>query len=134
MKRELALARISVGDFFHASASNGASLLCLTMLVTATEIVARNIATQIVYRFDRRTGLAQWNSYGSVFHCTIDSVAPLPPDIHESLLNLDRKGREVEYQRAADPDWEVPPGSARLTDEQKRDLLFVSDFYPENPI
>jgi hypothetical protein len=66
--------------------------------------------------------------------CTIDSVAHLPPDIHEGLLGLDRKGREAEYQRAADQAWEVPPGYARLTEEEKRGQLFISHFYPENPI
>jgi len=134
MKRELALAKISAGDFFHASATNGASLLCLTMSVTGTTILARNVATQIVYHFDRSTGHAQWNVYGTTYDCAIDSVAPLPPDIREILLGLDRKGRGFEYCRAEDPDWEMPPGQARLTEEEKRGLLFVSHFYPENPI
>jgi len=50
------------------------------------------------------------------------------------MLCLDRKYREAEYQRAEDPEWEMPPGQARLTEEEKRGLLFVSYFYPENPI
>jgi hypothetical protein len=134
MKRELALTKISAGDLFHASATNGASLLCLTISVTATTILARNVATQIIYHFDRHTGHARWNVHGTIYDCKIDSVAPLPPDIHAILLDLDRKGRDVEYQRAADPGWEMPPGQARLTEEEKRGLLFVSHFYPENPI
>ena len=100
----------------------------------ATTILARNVATQIIYLFDRRTGHAQWNVQGMIYDCAIDSVAPLPPDIHEILLGLDRKGRDVEYRRAADPDWEMPLGQARLTAEEKRGLLFVSHFYPENPL
>ena len=132
--RESVLAKIAIGDFFHASATNGASLLCLTMSVTATTILARNVATQIVYDFDRRTGFAQWNVHGTIYDCTIDSVAPLPTDIRESLMSLDRKGRHGEYRRAEDPDWVMPAEQARLTEEEKRGLLFVSCFYPENPI
>ncbi|SRR5260370_26938833 len=132
--RELALAKIEVGDLFHASATNGASLLCLTMSVTATTILARNVATQIIYDFDRRTGFVQWNVCGTVYDCTIDSVALLPADIQESLLSLDRKGRYGEYRRAEDPEWVMPAEQARLSEEEKRGLLFVSHFYPANPI
>ena len=54
--------------------------------------------------------------------------------IRESLLSLDRKGREAEYQRAENPEWKMPPEQARLSEEEKRGLLFVSRFYPDNPI
>lgn len=132
--REAALQKIAIGDIFHASATNGASLLCLTMNVTATRIQARNVATQIVYDFDRRTGLAEWRVYGTPFICTIDSTAPLPPDIREIMSSLDRKYREGEYRSAEDPDWQSPPEDSRLTKEQIRGLLFVDDFYRDNPV
>jgi hypothetical protein len=132
--RKAALAAIAVGDIFHAEASNGASLLCLTMSVTDKTIQARNVATQIIYDFDRATGHADWYVYGTRYDCTIESVAPLPSDIHEILLGLDRKYREAEYRRAADPEWEMPPEQARLSEEEKRGLLFVSHFYPDNSI
>ena len=104
------------------------------MNVTATRIQARNVATQIVYDFDRRTGLAEWRVYGTPFICTIDSTAPLPPDIREIMSSLDRKYREGEYRSAEDPDWQSPPEDSRLTKEQIRGLLFVDDFYRDNPV
>jgi hypothetical protein len=57
-----------------------------------------------------------------------------PSDIRDALLGLDRKYREAEYRRAEDPEWEMPPEQARLSEEEKRGLLFVSHFFPENPI
>jgi hypothetical protein len=132
--RENALKAINVGDIFHAEASNGASLLCLTMTVTPATIQARNVATQIIYDFDRCTGIADWFVYGTHYICSIDSVAPLPADIHEIMLSLDRKYRACEYKLAEDPDWQSAPGESHLTTEQIRGLLFVAKFYPENPI
>jgi hypothetical protein len=134
LDRAAALRNIAFRDIFHAEASNGASLICLTMSVTKKRIQARNVATQIIYDFDRESGHADWYVYGTHYTCMIDSVAPLPADIHETMLSLDRKHREVEYRLAEDPDWEMPPEQARLTEEEKRGLLFVSHFYPENPI
>ncbi len=132
--RETALEKIAFGDMFHASASNGASLLCLTMAVTKDTIQARNVATQIVYEFGRRTGLATWLVEGASCECVIDSVAPLPPDIYEIMLSLDRKGREAEYLDAENPDRDWKPGANPLTAEQRRGLLFVADFYRDHPL
>jgi len=129
--RQRALKRISVGDIFHAHAPGGPSLICLTMSVTETMIQARNVATQIIYDFDRQTGVADWYVFSEHTTCTIDSVAPLPADIHEIMLSIDRKGRESEYREAEDPD---RPGEYALTDEERRGLLFVSYFYPAFPV
>jgi len=134
LDRATILAKIAVGDIFHAKAGNGASLLCLTMAVTATTVQARNVATQIIYDFDRRTGLADWFVFGKRYICTIDSVATLPQDIHEIMLSLDQHGREGEYRDAEDPERELQPGEAALTKEQIRGLLFMSEFYPANPL
>ena len=115
-------------------ATNGASLLCLAMSVTATTILARNVATQIVYDFDRVTGFAHGMSTAP-----FTTVRSIPSRLSRrtftrSCLSLDRKYREGEYRRAEDPEWRMPPEQARLTEEEKRGLLFVSHFYPENPI
>jgi hypothetical protein len=134
LDRTALLSKIAVGDMFHANASNGASLLCLTMAVTATAVQARNVATQIIYDFDRRTGLAEWFVFGKRYICTIDSVAALPQDIHEIMLSLDQAGREGEYRDAENPERKLQPGEAALTKEQIRGLLFVSEFYPANPL
>lgn len=122
---------LPAATFFHASATNGASLLCLTMSVTGSTIQARNVATQIIYDFDRRTGIADWYVSWEHYICTIDSVAPLPADIHEIMLSIDRKGREGEYREAEDPDG---PWEYTLTDEERRGLLFISYFHPAFPL
>jgi len=132
--RATALKNIAVGDIFHASAANGASLLCLTMSVTRSIIQARNVTTQIIYDFDRRTGIADWYVFSSHYLCAVDSVAPLPADIREIMLQLDRKGRESEYSQAEDPERPWISGEGSLTAEEKRGLLFVSYFYPAFPV
>jgi len=128
--RKTALRNIAVGDIFHAEAPNGASLICLTRSVTETKIHARRVTTQSYHEFDRTTGVEECERNP----CTIDSVAPLPPDIQNIILGLDRKYREAEYQRAEYPDKPWDPGESRLTDDQKRALLFVGSFHRENPI
>jgi hypothetical protein len=132
--REEALRRIAVGDIFSAEGSSGSTRICLTMSVTETIILARNIPTQAIYEFDRRTGVAVRYFSSTPYYYTIDSVAALPANIHEILLGLDRKYREGEYKRAEDPEWQRPPSEVALTEDQSRALLFVSHFYPENPI
>src|SRR5271167_750854 len=128
--REAALRRIAAGDIFSAEGSSGSTRICLTMSVTETTILARNIPTQAIYEFDRRTGVAVRYFSSTPYYYTIDSVAALPVDIRDILLGLDRKYREGEYRRAEDPQWEPPPEEVGLTEEQRRALRFVSDFYP----
>jgi hypothetical protein len=132
--RVAALRNIAVGDIFHAEASNGASLICLTMSVSEKTIQARNVATQIIYDFDRTTGHADWYVYGTRYDCTVDSVAPLPSDIHRIMLDLDRKHRENEYRLAENPDWTPSPEQSHFTKDEIRGLLFVDKFYEDNQI
>jgi len=132
--RQTALAAIAVGDIFHAEASNGASLICLTMSVSEKTIQARNVATQIIYDFDRTTGHADWYVPGTCYDCTIDSIAPLPSDIHQIMLGLDRKHRELEYRQSEDPGWTPLPEQLHFTKDEIRGLLFVDNFYEKNPI
>jgi len=132
--RQTALAAIAVGDIFHAEASNGASLICLTMSVSEKTIQARNVATQIIYDFDRTTGHADWYVSGTCYDCMIDSAAPLPSDIHQIMLGLDRKHRDLEYRQAEDPRWTPLPEQLHFTKDEIRGLLFVDNFYEKNPI
>jgi hypothetical protein len=129
--REAALRRIAVGDILHACArpEHGASYICLVLQLREDAIFARRMTTQSVHWFDRSTG-AEIDDPRVV----IDSVAPLPPDIREIMLGLDRKYRESEYREADDPDWEPPEGWSRLTEDQKRAFSFIADFYPKNQL
>jgi len=128
--REEALRKIAVGDIFHASAPNGASFICLALQVRENMVFARRITSQSVHEFDRSTGVEDPDGVP----LTIDSIAPLPTDIHEIMLGLDRKYREDEYRYAEDPNWKMPEDDARLTKDEIRGLLFVGDFYCDNPI
>lgn len=53
----------------------------------------------------------------------ITSIEPLPPDVHNMILWLDRKNRLLTDMSKAKP-----------TDAEKHALLFVSDHYAANPI
>jgi hypothetical protein len=118
---ESAVKRISAGDIFHASAPNGASLICLASEVTGSVIHAKTVTSQFVFEFDRTTGIADWEYHGQRVRCVIDSVVPLPPEVHALMLELKEK-------------YSTPSEDGRLTVDQKRALLFVSRFYPANPI
>ena len=120
-ERADAIEKLTVGDIFHAESPNGASLICLVTSVTKATILARTVTTQRNYEFDRQTGIAE--SGAERVPCTIDSVARLPAAMHDALLELDRR-----YRLGSDPD------RFRLLEAEKRALVFVSSFYPENPL
>jgi len=130
-EREAALKRIAVGDIFHASIHpySGPSYICLALQVHEDRIFARRMTIQSVHWFDRATGAEIDDD-----RVVIDSVAPLPDDIHEIMLALDQKYRENEYRWAEDPDWEPAEGSSRLTPDERRAILFIADFYPAHPL
>ena len=119
--REIALERLVIGDIFHATSSDGTTLICLVTLISDTTIYARTVTTQYSLKFARRTGVGEWR--GPTVPCTIDSIAPLPVDIHNVMLGIDRKFRlELKEERF------------KLTDDEKRALLFVGPHYEANPL
>jgi hypothetical protein len=115
--REAALHKIKTGDIFRADGNQSGPLICLTTSVTETTIHARTVTHGLEFTFDRRTGVGTEPKYS--IDGTITSVAPVPPDIYDALISLDFKR----------DNWDGP-----LSKEQKRALLFIADFYPENPI
>ncbi len=127
--RETALGKVDVGDIFHARSPNGASLVCLATSVSETTIHARRITTQEDVQFDRKTGVA--SGIGAV-QSRIDSVAPLPADIHDVLVELDRKYGALmeldEQSRLEDLE------RLKLTSAEKRALLFIDSYYSANPV
>jgi fatty-acyl-CoA synthase len=128
--RDAALRTISVGDIFHAGVGrSGASYPCLVLRIRENAIFARRITTQSVHWFDRTTGVEIDEDA-----VVIDSIAPLPDDIREIMLGLDRKYREDEVRRAENPDWEMPEEEVKLTKAQIRGLLFIAHFYPAHPL
>jgi hypothetical protein len=113
------LTRLLVGDIFHARCPSGASFICLVEAVTDDRILARRVTTQDKVEFDRSTGA----TLGDEATCTIDSIAPLPLDIHNVMLGLDRKMR---LQR--------DPEKFKLNKEEIQAIYFVNEYYPLNPL
>ena len=111
--RESALRNLAVGDIFHGRSPNGASLVCLVTAVDNETIDARRIHTQDDLRFDRRTGI----ELGEV-KSRIDCVAPLPLDIYNVLVAMDRKGQALAamFRSGVEPD----PEQYKLTDAEKK--------------
>jgi hypothetical protein len=118
MDRSTALMSLVEGSIIHATTPNGASYICLVTLIANGQIWARRVTTQEQLGFDRATGIAEVGD-DSVM-CTIDSTAPLPTDIHEVLLQLDRR-----YGAGDDP---------RLRREEMNALLFVGLFWRAHPL
>ena len=128
--RSILLAKLDVGDIFHAQAPRGASLVCLVLAVGERIIQARLVTTQENLEFDRTTGVKLNDKRKTP--CVIDSVAPLPAEIHEVFLELDKKYRVLmamdERERFADLE------RLKLTDSEKKALLFVDSHYALNPL
>jgi hypothetical protein len=119
--RKTLLGRLAVGDVFHAESPKAPSLICLVVSVTEATIQSRTITSGEYFEFDRQTGAAQWDDEATL--CTINSVAPLPVDIHNVILGLDRKLR-----------LEQDPERVRLNDVERQALIFVDRHYYANPL
>ena len=117
------LARLVVGDIFHAhpSSPEGASLICLVVSVTETTNRATTVTTQMQTEFDRQTGEGVWGD--DRVPCTIDSTAPLPVEVHNVMLGLDRKNR-----------LERLPERVKPNDAEIQALLFLDAHYASDPL
>jgi hypothetical protein len=128
LDRMTLLTKLNVGDIFHAQAPSGASLICLVLSVDKGTIQARRVTTQENIEFNRRTGVKVGDDRESP--CVIDSVAPLPAEIHNVFLELDQKYKVLmamdEKSRFADLE------RLKLTDAEKKALLFVDSHYSSN--
>jgi hypothetical protein len=119
------LSNVQVGHIIHGTYpgySGGiGSAICLVTEVTGEEIHTRAVTTQYIFKFDRRSGV-EIKADGSV-GCRLDCIAPLPPEIHAAMLDIDRKYRLLD----------APEGGKLLPHEQKA-ILFAAKHYPANPI
>jgi len=101
-------------------------MVCLVTMVDGLHIFSRVLTTQQILIFDINTGKLHedryQNTYDADSDCAIQSVQPLPVDIHNTLLQFDRRNRLE--------NGETQP----MTDEEKNALLFLDDFYASNPI
>jgi hypothetical protein len=121
--REAALKSIAVGDIFHATSPNGASLICLALAVTDTAIASQTVTSMYELEFDRKTGTTEQDFHGEHVVCTVDSVAPLPDDFKETLIAMYR----THLRKDKDDD-------AGLKDPERRALVFAAQYFPAHPL
>jgi hypothetical protein len=123
--RKTLLARLAVGDIFHAVSPSAPSMICLITAMSEGTFEARTVTHQFHFTFDRQTGkgVPHREDPRFDFECTIDSVSPLPVDIHNTLLGLDRKMRLAHDSE-----------SFKLDGAERQALIFVGRFYPEHPL
>jgi hypothetical protein len=120
-ERENLLRNIVPGDIFHGHWPNGASLICLVTRVEGSVIEARTVTSQYELMFDRDTGQELHGDQKGLG--IIDSVAPLPLDVHNIFLGLDRRMRlERNSERM------------KLSEAEKKAILFVDEYYSSNPL
>ena len=107
--------KLAVGDIFHVEFPNGARPICLTMSVDESTIRARSVTNEQYFEFDRQTGagIAVWQDQRTP--CTILSTRPLPVDIHNVILGIDRKHRLAEDK-----------ADHKLNDDEIKALLYVA--------
>jgi len=107
--------KLAVGDIFHVGFPNGARPICLIVFVDENLIRARSVTSEQHFEFDRQTGagIAVWGDQRTP--CTILSTLPLPVDIHNIILGIDRKTRLEEDE-----------AKPLLDDDEKRALLYVA--------
>jgi hypothetical protein len=109
---------LAVGDIFYVERANGIRLIGLVTSVTETTIYARSAVNDQQFELDRKTGAGVAILDGEKRPCAIYSTAPLPPDIHNTILGLDRKMR-----------LEEDPERVKLSEAEKKALLYISHHY-----
>ena len=102
------------GDLVHGRDEGQQSWVCLVESVGPERIEARRITTQEHLAFDSETG-ANIDAAG----CRLDSIMPLPLDVHDVLLGLDRKMRL---------------GNRQISAAEKAALDFATEVYRAHPL
>ncbi|MCM2396041.1 hypothetical protein NBH19_08090 [Rhizobium sp. S95] len=120
--RSVILGKLEVGDIFHGKSKSGGRLTCLVTKINDTHITSRRVTTQQTFVFDKVTGTSAPTDEhdGGV----IESVEPLPVDIHNILVALDRRYRLGKNRKE----------SVKLRNEEQEALLFLGDYYEKYPI
>jgi hypothetical protein len=127
--RKKLVADLDVGDIFQAEYPNGAKCICLVLSVDDAAIKARRVTSQENLEFDRQSGLEKADNGEPL--AVINSVAPLPTEIHNVFLALDQKYRAVHGQREI---FEKNPEYFKLTEAEKNAFRFIDTHYATNPV
>lgn len=113
--RDQILGKLERGDIAFGVSSSGQGMMMLVYDRSDTTIFARHVPSQTKAEFSRDGKSATIEGIGTI---AIASAAPLPPETYSVVLGLDRKIRlmhSIEH--------------IRLTDDEKRVLREVEDFY-----
>jgi len=127
--RETLIDNLDVGDIFHAEYPNGAKCVCLVLSVTDAAIQARRITSQENLEFDRQTGIEKASNGMEL--AIINSVAPLPAEIHNLFLALNQKYGAVHGQNDI---FEKNPEYFKLSEAEKKAFRFIDMHYSANPL
>jgi hypothetical protein len=125
--RKSLLSTPRAGNIFHAQAPNGASLICLVTSISQDTIQARRVTSHETLEFDRVTGLEKVAEGEPV--AVINSIKPLPPEVHDVFVALDRKYGAVHGKKEV---FEQNPEYFRLSKTEKDALLFIDTHYSSN--
>ena len=125
--RSRLLRNLQIGDIFHATSDSAPILICLVTMVEGMYIYSRVLTTQQVLIFNIDTGLRYDLRYENTLEegndCVINSVEPLPIEIHNTIIHFDRKCR-LESGKENQP----------VTKDEKNALMFVDEHYASNPL
>jgi hypothetical protein len=92
------LTRVVPGDIIHATSFGPYSIICVVASVEGGFIRARSIAQQLAIDFDIETGVGAWRdeTFGDTpIECRVDSIEPLPREVHDALIDQDRRHRLI---------------------------------------
>lgn len=129
LDRKTLIGTLDIGDIFDAEYPNGAKCICLVLSVNDTTIQARRVTSQENLEFDRHTGIEMVNDGQA--QAVINTVAPLPPEIHNVFLELDRKYGAVHGQKEI---FEQNPEYFRLSEAEKKAIRFLDSHRASNPL
>ena len=129
MDRKTLIGALDVGDIFHAEYPNGAKCICLVLSVADSAIQARRVTSQENLEFDRQTGVERAGGEDAL--AIIKSVAPLPAEIYNVFVELDRKYAAVHGDNDI---FERHPEYFKLSEAEKRAFRFIATHYAANPL
>ena len=118
--RDQILNKLERGDIAFGVSSHGQGMMMLVYDTTETTIYTRHVPSQTKAEFDRNGLSKPIEGVGTI---TIKSAAPLPSETYNIVLGLDRKIRlmhSIEH--------------IRLTEDEKRLLLEIDEFYEARPL
>jgi hypothetical protein len=112
------LRNLVAGDFFHATAPRGESLICIVTRTTGEVIESRRITTQEELWFSRGSGHELGDGTSE-----ITSVEPLTAEIHDMFVRLDRR-----YRLSRDAHY------SKLSKDEVKAFNLASAFYLAHPV